>query len=111
MEGRRIVQGTRVDGVGVVLADLSPEHEPAADRTEVAHGVGAPVGLRPELPCLAAEANSAAREPHERDEPRTGGLPAVGAVAIAGEQRLPLGFVPQRAAETTARVTNPALTH
>src|SRR6516164_5581610 len=46
--------------------------------------------------------HSVAGDADERDEPRTGRLPAVGAETIAHEAWLPQGFIAHRAAQTSA---------
>jgi hypothetical protein len=81
----RVIERTRVDRVGIVFADLSPEYEAAANRTEIANSDVAVGGLRPELSRVPAEAHRTAGKTHERDEPGAGCLAAIRAVTVSHE--------------------------
>jgi hypothetical protein len=85
MKEGRVIERSRVDRMGVVFADLSPEYKAPANRTEVTNSDVAVCGFRSELPRLAAETHRTARKTHERDESRARRLPAIRAVAMSHE--------------------------
>src|SRR5437016_2730589 len=111
MERRRIVERAGIDVDGVVLARLPTKYEAATDRAEIAHGIAPTRRFRYVLPHLAAEADGAGGECHERHEPRARGLAAIGAITVTRVTRLAFGFVAHRAAETAARVDFAAFAH
>src|SRR5262249_29659209 len=99
LEQRRVIERAGVDRERVGDADLTAEHQTAADGAEVACRV-AVGGFRHELTRLAAEAHRAACKSQERDESRARCLLAIEAVAMSRIEGLAFGLIAQRAAQT-----------
>src|SRR5262249_27082620 len=75
--------------------------EAPTDRTGVAHGFASVLVLQGVHDDRTSDPHRVAGDADERDETRTGCLPAVGAETIAHEARLPPGFIAHCAAQTS----------
>src|SRR5262245_18446095 len=109
-EGRRVVQGPRVNRMRVIHADNPAEHKPATNGTGVAHRLATAAGFRPVLQRLTAEAQCGSGKAHERDEARTRGLAAIDTITIARYKRLAFSFIAQRATQTATGDHRPIVT-
>src|SRR5262249_7979803 len=98
LEERRIVERPRVDRVAAGISHHAAVDEATTDRTGVAHGFASVLVLQGLHDDPNSDPHRVAGDADERDETRTGRLPAVGAETIAHEARLPPGFIAHCAA-------------